>query len=333
MVPVPLSASCSSYVPLLRKKEKKKEKSCRNRRPPPRLSVCTSPDDRVVPAPHTTPRASLCWASAAGALSGRVRPALSEKEAFSSDPRKGRACCDHVGGSLSRVETRNDRFPRPDRPLVCAALAGYPLGVPAHLSAFSSTAARASPLPSSGREHAARSVLVGALGLVSRGGGRRGTARCGALSPFPPPLPPPAGRRGMRERKGGSLAVSWETAHRPPLCAPCLPRRVRLLPCGPVSAAPVTRTRRACRVRVLLVLCRRGGSRLAPSEPRQRSHGGRMTTGDLSLLGIGGSGSGGSWPLSRVCRPFGERRSVASCARCWTSPAPAPARGSEAARW
>ena len=156
------------------------------------------------------------------------------------------------------------------------------------------------PAPSPGREHAARSgavvvpVWFGAFGASSRGGGGRGPARRGTpLPPLSSGPPPRAGRRAIRERKGGSLAVSRETAHRPPSWAPCLPPpRAALSRASPSLPLLATRTRRACRVRVLLlVLCRLSGS------PRFLLPGSVPTVGERPVTSVPPRGRG----IIRVC--------------------------------
>lgn len=196
------------------------------------------------------------------------------------------------------------------------------------------------PAPSPGREHAARSgavvvpVWYGALGrlLVV---GEEGVPRDAVL--FSPSLLRPSlpGRVAARFENG--RVALWQSPGKPHIVPRrgrrARPRRVRpfLSRASPSLPLLATRTRRVCRVRVLLLVPCRCRSRLASSSPAAFLRLGKRPVTSVPPRGRGDHP--GLWrvlttSLSGVSA-FGERRSVASrvCDAGRVS-GPAPARGS-----
>lgn len=133
-------------------------------------------------------------------------------------------------------------------------------------------------------------VLEPAGGCLLRGGGTKGAPRDAAPRPSSslPPTPGGSPRDPMSEERLSGR--HWGTAHRPPACAPCLPRRVRPLPRFPVCArsrdADAPRVPRAC----FSCAVRRCGVSSLPPPPWQRCHG-WGADGDASLRGTGSAGA------------------------------------------
>lgn len=141
-------------------------------------------------------------AAAAGGSSGRFRPALNEKSAFSSDPRKGRAVSDSgCWGSLPRGPPTRPAA-RPDRPMRVASPRASVL-----LSLVNRGPRLLAPSPrgiTRGRAVVVTPVSLEATGLLPWCGEGEG-GPCARPSASVPRLP--EGRRGPRT--GGGTVWRW----------------------------------------------------------------------------------------------------------------------------
>lgn len=142
-------------------------------------------------------------AAAAGGSSGRVRPALNEKSAFSSDPRKGRAVSDSgcLGFPPAWSPDPTGCSPRPPdarsfAPSVCAPLSRQPRPAPPRSESEGDHAGQ------SCRRHPGVAWSHVAFAVVWRG---RGGTVCARPRASVPRLP--EGRRGPRT--GGGTVWRW----------------------------------------------------------------------------------------------------------------------------
>lgn len=250
-----------------------KKKPYRYRRPPPLRARKHAP----------------LLAAAAGGSSGRVRPALNEKSAFSSDPRKGRAVSDSgCWGSLPRGPPTRPAA-RPDRPMRVASPRASVL-----LSLVNRGPRLLAPSPrgiTRGRAVVVTPVSLGATWLLPWCGEGEGGPCVHARVPRCPASPRAAAGRGPAGERYGGGGLPGPT--RRPL-GPAVPaRRERPLPRVPVIAVPAARTCRCASTRACRsCLCRRWRA-ASSSSTRQRSHvwGSSVT---FPSTGPGCSGCGGT---------------------------------------